>query len=129
MSESVKFRKRKNSLRLEGYDYSQNNAYFVTICTQNKELRIKNERIRSIIRQVWENLPEHYPNIILDEFVIMPNHIHGIIIIQDDAVGADLRSARSLSEIVRAFSIQRENISGRILSHGNWTRRTLLILK
>ena len=103
MSESVKFCKRKNSLRLEGYDYSQNNAYFVTICTQNKELRIKDERIRSIIRQVWENLPEHYPNIILYEFVIMPNHVHGIIIVQNDAVGADLRSARSLSEIVRVF--------------------------
>jgi REP element-mobilizing transposase RayT len=103
MSESVKFPKRRNSLRLKGYDYSQNNAYFVTICTHNKELRIKNEKIRLIIRQIWENLPNHYDNIILDEFVIMPNHVHGIIIIQNNAVGADLRSARSLSEIIRAF--------------------------
>ncbi|UCE65480.1 MAG: transposase [Candidatus Zixiibacteriota bacterium] len=103
MSKSTKFPKRKNSLRLKGYDYSQNNAYFVTICTKNRELSIKTDEIRLIIRQVWDNLPDHYDNIILDEFVVMPNHVHGIIIIQDDAVGADLRSARSLSEIIRAF--------------------------
>jgi len=103
MNKSTKFLKRKNSLRLKGYDYSRNNAYFVTICTKNRELRIKTDEIRLIIRQVWDNLPDHYDNIILDEFVIMPNHVHGIIIIQDDVVGADLRSARSLSEIIRAF--------------------------
>jgi len=103
MNESTKFPKRKNSLRLEGYDYSQNNAYLVTVCTNNRESSINTDEIRSIIRQVWDNLPGHYDNIILDEFVVMPNHVHVIIIIQDDAVGADLRSARSLSEIIRGF--------------------------
>ena len=103
MNEIGKYPRRKNTLRLKGYDYSQNNAYFLTACTKNKELTIKTDEIRSIIQQVWDNLPKHYDNIFLDEFVIMPNHVHGIIIIQDDAVGADLRSARPLSEIVRAF--------------------------
>jgi REP element-mobilizing transposase RayT len=73
----------RRSMRLEGYDYSQNNAYFVTICTKNRELSTNTDEIRSIIRQVWDNLPDHYDNIILDEFVIMPNHIHGIIIINN----------------------------------------------
>jgi REP element-mobilizing transposase RayT len=103
MNESAKLPKRKKSLRLDGYDYSQNNAYFVTICTKDRESSINTNEFSSIIRRIWENLPDHYENIILDEFVIMPNHVHGIIIIQDDAVGADLRSARSLSEIIRAF--------------------------
>ena len=103
MNESAKLPKRKKSLRLDGYDYSQSNVYFVTICTKDRESSININEINLIIRQVWENLPEHYENIILDEFVIMPNHVHGIIIIQDDTVGADLRSARSLSEIVRVF--------------------------
>lgn len=75
---------KRRSIRLKDYDYSQNNAYFVTICTKNRELDINSDVIRGIIRETWENLPSHYPNVSLDEFVIMPNHIHGIIIINND---------------------------------------------
>jgi len=63
-----------------------------------------------IVQDCWADLPNHYPNIELDEFVVMPNHVHGILVILDDephSVRAGLRPARTkryaLSEIVRAF--------------------------
>jgi REP element-mobilizing transposase RayT len=116
---------KRRSIRLPDYDYSQNNAYFVTICTKNGELDIDSDVIRGIIRKTWENLPSHYPSIILDEFVIMPNHVHGIIIIQNESVGAGLRPARKLSEIVRAFkSFSSREINKHIDSSGRsfWQR-------
>ncbi len=67
-------------------DYSQNNAYFVTICTKDRLPTIDSGIIRGIIQKAWENLPNHYPAVILDEFVIMPNHIHGIIIINNQNI-------------------------------------------
>ena len=82
---------RIESARLPGYDYSQYGAYFVTIVTHNREnffgeivngKMLLNE-IGKIVLHCWNDLPNHYENIILDEFVIMPNHVHGIIIITD----------------------------------------------
>lgn len=88
----------RHSLRLRDYDYSQSGAYFITICTKNKECLLgeiingKTPLVRlspvgKIVRKFWLEIPEHFPNVELDEFVIMPNHIHGIIIIKD-SVGA-----------------------------------------
>ena len=73
-------------LRLPHYDYSQAGAYFVTICVQRRECllgEIKdggmylNEQGK-VVKDCWYNLPRHYPNIELDAFVIMPNHVHGV---------------------------------------------------
>ncbi len=77
----------RKSIRLKGYDYSQNGAYFITICAQNRENRfgeIKNGEIKlndagRMIAAWWKKLFEKFPNIVIDEYVIMPNHIHGII--------------------------------------------------
>jgi len=80
----------RKSIRLRGYDYSQEGAYFITICTKDKELYF--ERYPSLKKNVarqWNKIPERYANVILDKFVIMPNHIHGIII-----VGATLAVAQ-----------------------------------
>jgi len=68
--------------------------YFITICIQNKECLlgdIKNERINvneagKIVNDVWHDLPARFPDIVLDEFIIMPNHIHGIVGIFADIV-------------------------------------------
>ena len=107
--------RRKNSLRLKGYDYSQSGAYFVTTVTHQREClfgKIENGIMRlndagKIVRAVWEGLPKHYSHIELGAFIIMPNHTHGVIIIN---VGAGLRPAptqpekqHGLSEIMRAF--------------------------
>ncbi len=121
----------RRSIRLRDYDYSQSGAYFVTICSWsreclfgdvvNGEMRL-NESGEMVIR-TWEDLPNHYGNVTLDEFIIMPNHVHGIVILFSGDVGAGLKPAHSdadmdsnraglkpaptkqhgLSEIVRAF--------------------------
>lgn len=85
------------SIRLKGYDYSQNGAYFVTICTHNREClfgdvvgekMMVNEYGRAV-QTVWDRLPNHYLHVELDEWIIMPNHVHGIVVL----VGAGLKPA------------------------------------
>ena len=122
----------RRSIRLREYNYSQNGYYFVTICTNNfvKYLgQIKNgemilNNIGEIVKQCWDDLPNHYGNCKLDEFIVMPNHVHGIIVIDNviDHVGAGFVGAsfvgasfkpapttndhlkwHGLFEIVRAF--------------------------
>ncbi len=76
-----------HSIRLRGYNYSQAGAYFVTICTRNRQclfgeivdgvMQLNN--VGEIVKSVWVGLPNHFPDIALDAFVVMPNHIHGII--------------------------------------------------
>jgi len=92
------------SIRLHGYDYSQNGAYFVTICVQNRENRfgrIEDGRmflndVGEMIDKYWNQLKQKYFYVTLDEYVIMPNHIHGIIVI-NDMVGAGLVPAQNNS--------------------------------
>jgi len=81
----------RHSIRLKGYDYTENGAYFVTICTQNRELLLEGNGIKNMITAVWDKLPYKFPLVDTDEFIIMPNHIHGIIVITTDHVGADPR--------------------------------------
>ena len=74
-------------LRLKGYDYSSEGLYSVTICTKDREMYFENENTKNMITTVWNELSNKYNNIHIDEYIIMPNHIHGIIGI----VGANLR--------------------------------------
>jgi len=81
----------RRSIRLQGYNYSQAGAYFITIVTNNREClfgEIKNGTMilndtGKIAQQCWLEIPNHFPNAELDEFVIMPNHIHGIIVLNN----------------------------------------------
>ena len=78
----------RRSIRLKGYNYAQSGAYYVTICTQHRECmfgEIKKghmhmNEIGNMVQDVWNELPTKYAGIENDEFIIMPNHIHGIII-------------------------------------------------
>ncbi len=81
----------RRSIRLQGYDYSQAGAYYVTICTQDRAClfgqvkggeMVLNE-VGKIVEEEWLNTEKIRGNVQLDEFVIMPNHLHGIIIIND----------------------------------------------
>lgn len=75
-------RHKRKSIRLKEYDYSKNGAYFVTICTSNRDMLFEEyEPLKIIVNNEWNCLENNYSNIVLDEFVIMPNHIHGIIFI------------------------------------------------
>ena len=79
----------RRSIRLQGYDYSQRGAYFITLCTKNREHlfgEILNGEIQlnefgKITQQCWLEIPNHFPHVQLDKYIIMPNHIHGIIVL------------------------------------------------
>ncbi|MEL6524701.1 MAG: hypothetical protein AAFQ07_03230 [Chloroflexota bacterium] len=90
----------RKSPRLQGYDYSQSGAYFVTICTHRKDYlfgdvvndEMQKFRLGDIAEQRWYDLPNHFEQVVLDGFVVMPNHVHGIIFIMDasaDSVNTD----------------------------------------
>ncbi len=81
----------RRSIRLEGYDYTRPGAYFVTICTKKHTCQFGNiynetvqlNRYGDIVQACWDNLLQHFPFIKLDAFVIMPNHLHGIVILTE----------------------------------------------
>ena len=83
----------RRSIRLKGYDYTQQGAYFVTICTHQRNClfgeivdgEMKLNTNGEIARGSWLSIPRHFQNVELDEFVIMPNHLHGIILIVNNS--------------------------------------------
>ena len=111
-------------MRLSKYDYSQEGAYYVTICTQDRRcmfgvirdgMLVLND-YGCIADRCWREIPVHFPHVILDEFVIMPNHVHGILLISNKRNGGtrhavSQQEARtfgkpehgSLSTIMRSF--------------------------
>ena len=101
---------RRRSIRLKGYDYAQPGAYFVTLCTQGHvclfgdivdgEMQL-NEYGR-VVRQCWDEIPDHFPHAETDAFVIMPNHIHGILWIVHPPVGARPVGARHAAPLQEA---------------------------
>ena len=100
----------RRSIRLKGYDYGSLGKYFITTCAHNRECLfgyIQNSQmilndVGQRIWQVWSSLPVRFPSIELEEFVVMPNHVHGIIVIAEIPRGAEDK-APELGEIVRAF--------------------------
>ncbi len=82
----------RHSIRLKGYDYSSAGGYFVTAVLQHRVpwfgLVNKSEMQLSyagkVAQQCWVNIPDHFPHTALDEFIIMPDHMHGIIFILED---------------------------------------------
>lgn len=88
---------KRRSIRLKGYDYSREGLYFITICCQNRAHyfgEIINEEMQlneigEIAQKCWRDIPNHFKNVLLHTFVVMPNHIHGIIEIIVTPVGAN----------------------------------------
>ena len=80
---------RRRSLRLRGYSYASPGAYFVTLCTQGRACVFGNimdailhrTDAGGMIETAWRELPAFYPGVNIDEFVIMPNHVHGIVVL------------------------------------------------
>jgi len=85
----------RRTIRLRNYDYSQPGAYFITICTNNRKISLVKYDIKEMIHSIWQKLPSKFRNVSVDKFVIMPNHIHGIIFLNElndkVFVGADTR--------------------------------------
>ncbi len=100
----------RRSIRLKGYDYSQAGAYFVTICVHQRECllgdvvngKMQLSQFGKIVYYAWLDLPKHYPHVILDEFCIMPNHVHFIIVLIDDGRDGSFK----LSQVSLPASVQ-----------------------
>jgi len=94
-------RHHRRSVRLKGYDYTQAGAYFVTLCTWQREClfgeivggEMQLNDYGRVLEEEWLHTAVVRPNVDLDAFVIMPNHMHGIIVICDDPVEATRRVA------------------------------------
>jgi len=90
---------RIESTRLKDYDYSLNGAYFVAICPKNSmhlfgsivDQKLIPNRQAEVVTECWLGLPAHYANCVLDKFIIMPNHVHGIIIIDNEIAETGLK--------------------------------------
>ncbi|WP_157813338.1 transposase [Flavobacterium sp. 5] len=103
MNEKFQNKYRIPSTRLKNWDYGQNGAYFITICTGNKEHffgeivstngenEIQLNEIGKLANDFWVKIPEHFPFVELGNFVVMPNHIHGILIINKTNIEKPLR--------------------------------------
>jgi hypothetical protein len=84
----------RRSIRLKGYDYTLPGAYYITIDIEGHEwflgevqdARMLLSRCGKIVQQAWLDLPHHYPHIRLDAFCLMPDHIHGIIVLVADMI-------------------------------------------
>lgn len=124
--------RRRNSLRLQGYDYSQAGSYFVTFCIEGRlcilgdivDNRVVLSPLGQVVLESWYDLPRHYPHMMLGAMVIMPNHVHAIIGL--DPLNSPNRA--TLSEIVRgwkAFTARTINeargmVTARLWQRGFW---------
>lgn len=109
MSQKFKNKYRIPSSRLQNWDYGANGAYFITICTQNRECyfgdiidsKLEASELGILAEKYWLDIPKHFPYVELGNFVIMPNHVHGILIIDKNAsVSAEMRLIASLPETI-----------------------------
>ena len=136
----------RQSLRLKGHDYGSEGLYFITICTYDRNHyfgEIKNGEMilnaaGKIAVECWGNIPNHFPHTKLYEYVIMPNHVHGIIEITENArlagMDGDVRSknfstlqspSKTIGSIVRGFKIgvtkwMRQNTEIKNVWHRNY---------
>jgi putative transposase len=95
----------RQSIRLPGYDYSSAGAYFITICTHRRKHlfgeilagEMQENEFGHVVRSHWFQLPQYYANLTADEFAIVPDHIHGILILQESP------KTKSIPEIIQGF--------------------------
>lgn len=105
----------RRSIRLKEYDYTQPGAYFLTIVTGIRlcifgevlDGEVHLSQMGEIARKEWERLPNRFDHLQLDEFIVMPNHVHGIIFIKDDAVGA--QQIESMTELSNGPAVPLRN--------------------
>ena len=121
-------RGKRKSIRLKGHDYTQNGAYYVTICTHERKCLFGDIKDGSmalnecgkIADKCWNEIPAHFPHVDLDEYIVMPNHVHGIINIVDNiGVGANnyspLQIKQTFPPVFNSFRFKFWRISKEIL--------------
>ncbi len=134
----------RRSIRLKEHDYTQPGAYFITICTKHRqclfgdivmgEMQLNN--LGKIAFNCWQEIPKHFSHIELDTFVVMPNHLHGILLITHRPLGAQDSCAPtteqfgkpvpgSISTVVRTYKAavsKQINIIGNTKGVSVWQR-------
>ena len=123
---------RRKQIRLPNYDYSSPGAYFVTICTQGQRCilsdiavgalheapaaTVRLTEIGQIVREIIDSLPDRYPNLIVDNCVIMPNHIHLLLRIEEERLTREspLRPNERRSLLSKAIGFLKMNSSKRV---------------
>ena len=110
----------RRSIRLKGYDYSQDALYFVTVCSHKRICMFGNiingevilNEIGRVAMRCWQNIPTYFEHALLQEYIIMPNHVHGIIELQENHVKSQSQPQQnhyhkiipgSLGSIIRGF--------------------------
>ena len=132
-SERFRGKYRVESGRLKNWDYGSNGYYFVTICVKNRECIFGNvdddkmilSKIGKIAEKFLLEIPTHFPFVKLDEFIIMPNHVHGIIIIDNRRDVACNVSARSNNKIMSIISPKQGSLSSVIRSYKSICTKTI----
>ena len=115
----------RKRLRLSHHDYAMPGAYFVTVCAHNRAClfgtiadgTVRLSETGTIVLRIWQKLPAHYPNVGLDEFVVMPNHLHGVVVIEKER-------GRPLSTLMQSFKsfATREIKAHRLTDGAVWQR-------
>jgi len=108
---------KRKLIRLTEYDYSRAGVYFITICVEGKrclfgsisEGKMELNKAGEMIEFWWKKLPEKFLGIELDQFIVMPDHFHGIIFIPDLENGRTRGSAPTISEMVQWFKTMTTN--------------------
>ncbi len=111
---SNKNKPKRKLIRLHEFDYSTPWWYYVTICTKNMRCwfgnitngQIKLNKLGKQVKSLWINIPDHYSSVETDYYVIMPNHFHGIIILNNSVEtghAPSLRKEHNLGNIVGSF--------------------------
>jgi putative transposase len=111
----------RRSIRLKGYDYTRCGVYYVTICTYKREClfgevvdgNMMLNPFGRVVATYWERLPRHFPRVQLGTWVVMPNHIHGIIIITDDDDGDAGRGEAFLQPYSITTGVEDDRIESR----------------
>ena len=108
----------RRTIRLQGYDYAQKGMYFITLCVKERECIfgtiVENEmflnRIGQIVADEWINSIKIRNNVIIHDFIVMPNHLHGIVEItynknDKSQIGEFVSPKKSIGAIVRGFKV------------------------
>ena len=117
---------RKN-LRLKHYDYTKPGAYFVTICCAERQCMLGKvcdddvipSEVGRLVSVHWLHIEERFPSVQLDAFVLMPNHVHGVLLLTD--AGA-MNRAPTLGEVVRSFKASVTRAANGLVSMPFWQR-------
>jgi REP element-mobilizing transposase RayT len=133
---------RRRSTRLQDHDYASPGAYFVTVCTKGRECifgEVEGDEVRltregKAAAACWLDIPQHFPHVELDQWVVMPNHLHGILLIggrgeafanRPEECEGSLEANASPLRISRAHGTNRQSLGAIIQNYKSVSTRLL----